>query len=86
VEQAQKEAILQPEKFSLFCRTESGSEVGDSFMSPIHTCELNGAYPFDFFTELKIGCRLLAPADLVLDVSHNVGWGRRRIPSGGILG
>lgn len=42
VEQAQKEAILQQEN-SLFCRTESGSEVVGPFMSPMHTCELNGA-------------------------------------------
>jgi transposase len=27
--------------------------VGDLFMSLIHTCELNGANPFDYLTELQ---------------------------------
>lgn len=31
----------------------NGSEVGDLFMSLIHTCELNGANPFDYLTELQ---------------------------------
>jgi hypothetical protein len=27
--------------------------VGDLYMSLIHTCELNGANPFDYLTELQ---------------------------------
>jgi transposase len=27
--------------------------VGDLFMSLIHTCELNGANPFDYLTKLQ---------------------------------
>jgi transposase len=30
-----------------------GAEVGDLFMSLIHTCELNGANPVDYLTELQ---------------------------------
>jgi transposase len=30
-----------------------GAGVGDLFMSLIHTCELNGANPFDYLTELQ---------------------------------
>ena len=31
----------------------NGAAVGDLFMSLIHTCELNGANPFDYLTELQ---------------------------------
>jgi transposase len=31
----------------------NGARVGDLFMSLIHTCELNGANPFDYVTELQ---------------------------------
>ena len=40
-------------KNALFYRTLHGSEVGDLFMSLVHTCELNGASPFDYLTELQ---------------------------------
>jgi len=30
-----------------------GARAGDLFMSLIHTCELNGADPFDYLTELQ---------------------------------
>jgi hypothetical protein len=52
VERALKKAILH-RKNSLFYKTENGAEVGDLFMSLIHTCELNGANPFDYLTELR---------------------------------
>ncbi len=52
VERALKRAILH-RKNSLFYKTENGAEVGDLFMSLIHTCELNGANPFDYLTELQ---------------------------------
>jgi len=34
-------------------KTQNRAEVGDLFMSLIHTCELNGANPFDYLTELQ---------------------------------
>jgi transposase len=52
VERALKKAILH-RKNSLFYKTEKGAEVGDLFMSLIHTCELNDANPFDYLTELQ---------------------------------
>ena len=52
VERALKKAILH-RKNSLFYKTENGAEVGDLFMSLIHTCELNDANPFDYLTELQ---------------------------------
>jgi len=50
-ERALKKAILN-RKNSLFYKTLNGAGVGDLFMSLIHTCELNGANPFDYLTEL----------------------------------
>ena len=41
VERALKKAILH-RKNSLFYKTRRGAEMGDPFMSLIHTCELNG--------------------------------------------
>jgi transposase len=52
VERALKKAILH-RKNSLFYKTENGAAVGDLFMSLIHTCELNGANPFDYLTQLQ---------------------------------
>jgi transposase len=52
VERALKKAILH-RKNSLFYKTENGAEVGDLFMSLIHTCELNDANPFDYLTGLQ---------------------------------
>ncbi len=51
VERALKKAILH-RKNSLFYKTMKGAEVGDLFMSLIHTCELNGVNSFDYLTEL----------------------------------
>src|SRR5271168_4583900 len=51
-ERALKRAVLH-RKNALFYRTLHGSEVGDLFMSLIHTCELNEANPFDYLTELQ---------------------------------
>jgi hypothetical protein len=47
-----KKAILH-RKNALFYRTLNGAQVGDLFMSLIHTCELSGANPFDYLTELQ---------------------------------
>ena len=51
-ERSLKKAILH-RKNSLFYKTEKGAEVGDLFMSLIHTAELCGANPFDYLTELQ---------------------------------
>jgi transposase len=52
VERALKKCILH-RKNSLFYKTENGAEVGDLFMSLIHSCELNDANPFDYLIELQ---------------------------------
>jgi transposase len=52
VERALKKAVLH-RKNSLFYKTQNGAEVGDLFMSLIHTCELNSANAFDYLTELQ---------------------------------
>jgi transposase len=51
-ERALKKAILN-RKNALFYRSPNGAMVGDLFMSLIHTCELNGANPLDYLTELQ---------------------------------
>lgn len=50
-ERALKKAILH-RKNSLFYRSHRGAQVGDLYMSLIHTCELCGANPFEYLTEL----------------------------------
>jgi transposase len=52
VERALKKAILH-RKNSLFYKTLNGAEVGDLYMSLIHTCELNDVNPFAYLTELQ---------------------------------
>jgi transposase len=52
VERALKKCILH-RKNSLFYKTTKGAEVGDLFMSLIHTSELTGANPFDYLTQLQ---------------------------------
>jgi len=52
VERALKKAILN-RKNALFYKTMNGAEVGDLFMSLIHSCELNGVNPFDYLTDLQ---------------------------------
>ena len=52
VERALKKSILH-RKNSLFYKTENGAEVGDMFISLIHTRELNDANPFDYLIELQ---------------------------------
>jgi transposase len=51
VERALKRAILH-RKNSLCYKTRKGAQMGDLFMTVIHTCELNGANAFDYLTEL----------------------------------
>jgi transposase len=50
-EHAVKKAIRH-RRNSLFYKTPHGAHVGDMFMSLIATCELCGANPFDYLTEL----------------------------------
>jgi transposase len=50
-ERALKKAIRH-RRNSLFYKTPHGAHVGDMFMSLIATCELCGANPFDYLTEL----------------------------------
>jgi Transposase IS66 family len=50
-ERALKKAILN-RKNCLFYKTLKGAEVGDLYMSLIHTCELDGANPPSYLTEL----------------------------------
>ena len=51
-EQILKRSILH-RKNSLFFKTQHGADVGDLYMSLIHTCILNGANPFEYMTEIE---------------------------------
>ena len=50
-ERALKLAVLH-RKNALFYRTLHGAQVGDLFMSLIHTCQLNGVNSFEYLVEL----------------------------------
>src|SRR5712691_5763518 len=52
VERALKRAILH-RKASLFYKTPNGAQVGDLFMTLVHTCELNGIEAFDYLIALQ---------------------------------
>jgi hypothetical protein len=52
VERALKRAVIH-RKNALFYRTLNGAQVGDLFMSLIHTCDLCGTNSFDYLTELQ---------------------------------
>jgi len=58
-ERALKRAVLH-RKNALFYRTLNGAQVGDLFMSLIHTCELCGANSFEYLSELQRHARELA--------------------------
>jgi hypothetical protein len=58
-EQALKRAVLH-RKNALFYKTLHCAEVGDLFMSVIHTCQLAGVNSFDYLTELQRHARKLA--------------------------
>jgi len=59
VERALKRAVLH-RKNALFYRTLNGAQVGDLFMSLIHTCQLCEANSFDYLIELQRHARELA--------------------------
>ena len=50
-ERAIKKAVLN-RKNAMFYRTLNGAQVGDLYMSIIHTCELNGVNPFNYLVAL----------------------------------
>lgn len=58
-ERALKHAVLH-RKNALFYRTLHGAEVGDLFMTLIHTCQLCSANSFDYLTELQRHAQELA--------------------------
>jgi transposase len=59
VERSLKRAVLH-RKNALFYRTLNGAQVGDLFMSLIHTCQLSDANSFDYLIELQRHARELA--------------------------
>jgi len=58
-ERGLKKVILH-RKNALFYKSQNGADVGDLFMSLIHTCELCGANAFDYLTELQRNAAELA--------------------------
>jgi len=60
-ERALKKAILH-RKNSLSYKTPHGAEIGDGFMSLIHTCELNRVNPFHYLTALQQNAAAAAKA------------------------
>jgi hypothetical protein len=58
-ERALKRAVLH-RKNALFYKTLNGAQVGDLFMSLIHTCQLCGANSFDYLIELQRHAQELA--------------------------
>jgi transposase len=70
-EQTLKKAILH-RKNALFYKTQNGAHVGDLFMSLIHTCQLCGANPFDYLTQLQQHGK-----ELSLSPEHWMPWNYR---------
>jgi transposase len=60
---------LPNRKNALFYKTMNGAQVGDLFMSLIHTCELNKVNPFDYLTEM-----LRHPAELAVRPAEWMPW------------
>ena len=63
-----KRAIMH-RKNSLFYRTATGARAGDTFMSLIHSAELNGVEPFEYLIEL-----LKHPEDVERDPGTWLPW------------
>ena len=59
VERSLKRAVLH-RKNALFYRTLNGADVGDLFMTLIHTCQLCGANSFDYMIECQRHARQLS--------------------------
>ena len=77
-DQALKMAILH-RKNALFDKTQNGARVGDLFMSLIYTCQLCGANPFDYLTEL-----LKHRRELFRDPSEWMPWNYRNALERGV--
>jgi transposase len=45
--------VILHRKNALFFKTQKGADVGDLFMSLIHTCQLCGINPFDYLSALQ---------------------------------
>jgi transposase len=58
-ERGLKKVILH-RKNAFFYKSQNGADVGDLFMSLIHTCELSGANAFDYLTALQRNAAELA--------------------------
>ena len=71
VERALKRAVLH-RKNALFYRTLNGAQVGDLFMSLIHTCQLCGVNSFDYLVQLQRHAR-----ELVARPSEWMPWNYR---------
>ena len=72
VERALKRAVLH-RKNALFYRTLNGAQVGDLFMSLIHTCQLCGVNSFDYLVQLQRHAR-----ELVARPSGWMPWNYRK--------
>jgi transposase len=70
-ERALKRAVLH-RKNALFYRTLHGAEVGDLFMSLIHTCELSNVNSFEYLTELQRHAR-----ELITEPARWMPWNYR---------
>lgn len=54
--------VIKYRKNSLFFLTERGAEVGDLYLSLIHTVELHQENPFDYLTALQVHAKAVADA------------------------
>jgi len=77
-ERSLKRAVLH-RKNALFYRTLNGAEVGDLFMSLIHTCQLCDADSFDYLTELQRHAR-----ELATDPAAWMPWNYRKTLGAGV--
>ena len=77
-ERSLKRAVLH-RKNALFYRTLNGAEVGDLFMSLIHTCQLCDADSFDYLTELQRHAR-----ELATDPAAWMPWNYRKMLGAGV--
>ena len=59
-ERAMKKAVLN-RKNAQFYRNQNGADVGDLYMSLIHTCELNDVNPFEYLTQLLRNVAAIKP-------------------------
>jgi hypothetical protein len=75
-EQVLKFAILH-RKNALFYKTHRGAQVGDLFMSLIHTCQLAGVNPLDYLTWLLKNARELEPYPRRILPDHPPGFSPR---------